>query len=218
MIQDIGSVVYLIFIGGAVTFLPLLVSHHLAIRQATIYLVLYILFIVIVLLYNTELKQLQVLHDLFLIDTLTQNITILLTLSTGVLLLMLNSGSVTNNHSFELVVLILLALIGLYLLISTTSLLLLFVALELASLTLYLLAASERDTITSLEASLKYFTLGAFASSFILLGSSLIYGFTGLTSLTTINLLLDQATNLELGLLLLTTGLLFKLGAAPYHI
>ncbi|MFA7323202.1 MAG: NADH-quinone oxidoreductase subunit NuoN [Candidatus Nanopelagicales bacterium] len=102
------------------------------------------------------------------------------------------------------------------------DLLMMFVALEVMSLPLYLLTGmARRRRLLSQEAALKYFVLGAFSSAFFLYGAALLYGFSGSISFPEISDALSAKTG-ETGLLLLAVamlgaGLLFKIGAAPFH-
>jgi len=115
------------------------------------------------------------------------------------------------------------ALAGMMVFVASNNLLLMFVALEVLSLPLYLLAGlARRRRLLSQEAAVKYFLLGAFASAFFLYGVALLYGYAGSVDLGDI---LTSAggtsgksdTLLFLGLGLLMVGLLFKAGAAPFH-
>ena len=82
-------------------------------------------------------------------------------------------------QKFEYPILMLLATAGMGMLISATDLIALYLGLELMSLSLYVIAAIDRDYVRSTEAGLKYFVLGALSSGMLLYGASLIYGFTG---------------------------------------
>src|SRR5947209_18896571 len=84
-----------------------------------------------------------------------------------------------KQEKFEYAILILLSTLGMLLLASAADLIALYLGLELMSLALYVLAASNRDSVRSTEAGLKYFVLGALSSGMLLYGASLIYGFTG---------------------------------------
>ncbi|MBI1377014.1 MAG: NADH-quinone oxidoreductase subunit NuoN [Frankiales bacterium] len=111
---------------------------------------------------------------------------------------------------------------GMLLFPAATDLLTMFVALEVLSLPLYILAGlARRRRLLSQEASLKYFLLGAFSSAFFLYGTALLYGFAGTVSLSGIaDALTASASNTGLvlgGVALLSVGLLFKIGAAPFH-
>ena len=83
---------------------------------------------------------------------------------------------------FEYPLLIVIATLGMMMMISANDLIALYLGLELQSLSLYVIAAINRDSVRSTEAGLKYFVLGALSSGMLLYGASLIYGFTGHTS------------------------------------
>src|SRR5258707_8900866 len=84
-----------------------------------------------------------------------------------------------SRRIFEYAILVLLSTLGMMVLISAGDLIALYLGLELMSLALYVVAASNRDNAKSTEAGLKYFVLGALSSGMLLYGASLIYGFTG---------------------------------------
>jgi len=111
---------------------------------------------------------------------------------------------------------------GMLLFPASTDLLTMFVALEVLSLPLYVLAGlARRRRLLSQEASLKYFVLGAFSSAFFLYGTALLYGFAGTVELKGIASALTasagQSGLVIAGTALLMVGLLFKIGAAPFH-
>ena len=122
----------------------------------------------------------------------------------------------------EIFPLLMFAVAGMDLFPAANDLLMLFVALEVLSLPLYLLCGlARRRRLMSQEAAVKYFLLGAFSSAFFLYGLALLYGYAGSVSLGAIH---DAAasgqhgdTLLVLGLGLIGVGLLFKIGAAPFH-
>ena len=103
----------------------------------------------------------------------------------------------------------------------------LYLAIELQSFAVYILATLYRNSESSTAAGLKYFLLGALSSALILLGSSIIYSYTGLTNLDAISSLMsvstsnlqlqDVSTGVYLGTIIMTIGFLFKIGAAPFH-
>ncbi len=118
--------------------------------------------------------------------------------------------------------LFLFAVGGMLLFPASTDLLTMFIALEVLSLPLYILAGlARRRRLLSQEASLKYFVLGAFSSAFFLYGTALLYGYAGTVSLGGIaDALTANAGDNSLviaGTALLSVGLLFKIGAAPFH-
>jgi NADH-quinone oxidoreductase subunit N len=121
---------------------------------------------------------------------------------------------------FEFPVLVLFSTVGMLLLASANNLISLYLALELQSLALYVLASFRRDSVLSAEAGLKYFVLGALASGLLLYGCSLIYGFTGTTSFSGIAAVLqgtERSVGVIFGLVFILTGIAFKLSAVPFH-
>lgn len=122
---------------------------------------------------------------------------------------------------FEYPVLVLFSTLGMMLMISAHDLMSLYMAVELQSLPLYVLAALQRDTVRSPEAGLKYFVLGALSSGLLLYGSSLIYGYTGATGFDKLALAFTAQETLApgavIGMVLLAAGLSFKISAAPFH-
>ena len=144
---------------------------------------------------------------------------------TSVICLNLQKPYLKNQHlnRFENTILLLISLLGLMLLNSVNNLLSLYVAIEIQSLSFYILTASQSKSSFSAEAAIKYFILGAIASSFILLGSAFIYYFTGSLNfheilIITTNLPYEiSITILLIGIMLLYSGLFFKIGLAPFH-
>lgn len=126
-----------------------------------------------------------------------------------------------SDHRFEYPVLVLLATVGMFAMISANNLLALYIGLELQSLTLYILATIRRDNLLSNEAGLKYFILGALSSGILLYGISMIYGYAGTIGyqdLVDIFFLDATATpGLIVGLVFLISGVAFKISAAPFH-
>ncbi|MCT7662424.1 NADH-quinone oxidoreductase subunit NuoN [Shinella kummerowiae] len=121
---------------------------------------------------------------------------------------------------FEFPVLIVLSTLGMLLMISANSLLSLYLALELQSLALYVVAAINRDSLRSTEAGLKYFVLGALSSGMLLYGMSLVYGFTGQIGFQEIAAALTaegRSLGLVFGLVFILAGLAFKISAVPFH-
>ncbi len=119
-----------------------------------------------------------------------------------------------KNHA-EYYSLILFSLSGMVLFVSTTNLLVLFIALELMSLPLYILCGYNREDDRSGEAALKYFLLGSFSSAILLYGIALLFGATGTLDVAAMaggETLLSTA-----GALLILSGFLFKVGAVPFH-
>lgn len=135
-----------------------------------------------------------------------------------------------DHRIFEFPVLLLLSVLGMLVMVSSGSLLTVYMGLELMSLPLYVLASMQRDSLRSTEAGLKYFVLGSLASGMMLFGISLIYGFAGTIQLDSLAGLFEQmsaqiepgqpmriAAGLLVGLLLLMVGFCFKVSAVPFH-
>lgn len=129
----------------------------------------------------------------------------------------------TIFKSFEYCVLIFLSIFGMFLLLSCNDFLTLYVTLEFQSLVLYVLAALKQNSLFSIEAGLKYFLLGTFASGLLLFGSSLIYGLTGSLHFVELNTIFEFGTILQidylfkLGVLFFFSALFFKFSAGPFH-
>jgi NADH-quinone oxidoreductase subunit N len=121
-------------------------------------------------------------------------------------------------NKFEYPVLMLLAATGMGMLVSATDLIALYLGLELMSLSLYVIAAIDRDSAKSTEAGLKYFVLGGLSSGMLLYGASLIYGSTGSITFAGIAQAAPQGgLGLTFGLVFLLAGLCFKVSAVPFH-
>jgi NADH-quinone oxidoreductase subunit N len=121
----------------------------------------------------------------------------------------------------EYYTLMLFSIIGMLLMAQASDLIIVFLALEMLSIPLYVLAAFARPKADSEEAGLKYFLLGAFSTGFIVYGIALVFGATGTTSLSAIvNSTSSGTTNLLLltiGSALILVGLSFKIAAVPFH-
>lgn len=123
-------------------------------------------------------------------------------------------------NRFEFPVLLVLSTLGMLLLISANDLIAFYLALELMSLALYVIAAFNRDSLRSTEAGLKYFVLGALSSGMMLYGMSLVYGFTGNTGFEGIAKVLSAETRglgLIFGMVFVLAGACFKISAVPFH-
>ena len=122
---------------------------------------------------------------------------------------------------FEFPILLLFSTIGMMIMLSANDLLTLYIGLELLSLSLYVIAAFDRDNGRSSEAGLKYFVLGALASGLLLYGASLIYGFSGTTNFDRIADAIGTAEavpfGLVVGLVFVLAALAFKVSAVPFH-
>jgi NADH-quinone oxidoreductase subunit N len=127
-----------------------------------------------------------------------------------------------NSHlGGEFYVLALFSLLGQMVMISANNFLIIYLGLELMSLSLYALVALRRDHAVSTEAAMKYFVLGALASGFLLYGISMMYGATGSLDLNEVAKTIAAGTVnkpvLVFGLVFIVAGLAFKLGVVPFH-
>jgi len=137
-----------------------------------------------------------------------------------------NSSIIEENsykNSIEYCLLIMFSTLGASLLISSSNLISMYLSIELQSFAIYILSTLYRNSESATSAGLKYFLLGSLASCFILLGSGLIYTFTGLTNLESIYNLIsvtgpNQITQgIALGFIFIFSGFLLKIAAAPLH-
>lgn len=128
---------------------------------------------------------------------------------------------VGGQHGGEFYLLSLFSLLGQMVMISANNFLIIYLGLEMMSLSLYALVAMRRSHAISTEAAMKYFILGALASGFLLYGISMLYGATGSLDLTEVaRVIASGAVNkpvLVLGLVFVVAGLAFKLGVVPFH-
>lgn len=164
---------------------------------------------------------------LFQITVISQYIEIFLLIIGSLILIAWPLKSNTNN-SFVKVgkdysLIVLFSTLGSCLLISTSDLVSMYLSIELQSFGLYVLSTLYRDSESSTRAGLKYFLLGGLSSCLILLGSGLIYSYTGLTNFESIYSLISVSEvnniiqGLSLGLIIIIIGFLFKIAAAPLH-
>lgn len=139
-----------------------------------------------------------------------------------IFLLTQNYFAKASDNVAEYFTLILFALSGMIIMVSYQNLSMLFVGLEIMSVSLYVLAGIKKLNFASNEASLKYFLMGAFSTGFLLFGIALIYGATGSFDLTAIQQYLVNNVKMVsplfyVGVILMMIGLSFKVGAAPFH-
>jgi NADH-quinone oxidoreductase subunit N len=130
-------------------------------------------------------------------------------------------GMLSGNLGGEFYVLALFSMLGQMVMISGNNMLVIYLGLELMSLSLYALIAMRRDHAISTEAAMKYFILGAMASGFLLYGISMLYGATGSLDLSEVAKAAGSGTAnktiLVFGIVFIVAGLAFKLGAVPFH-
>src|SRR5215471_12605069 len=162
----------------------------------------------------------NLMKGLLVVDPLTQLVKVGLLVLT-IFTLLISVERTFSNHAGEYCALLLLATCGMMFLVSSEDILMLFLALELTSLSLYILTAFDKEALQSAEAALKYFLFGGMSAAFTLFGLSLLYGLSGATNLGEIaaalrGLKLDPV--LILALVMVVIGFGFKIAAAPFHL
>src|SRR5579863_2502693 len=137
------------------------------------------------------------------------------------LLLSLDTLPEDSHHQGEYYALIAFGAVGMCLMTSAVELLVVFIALEISSISTYIVAGYRKQTGKGPEAAIKYFLLGSFATGFLLYGIALVFGATGTTSVYEIARTASTAQNQSLvhaALALMLVGILFKVSAAPFHV
>ena len=144
----------------------------------------------------------------------------------GLLTLMISAGPAARDHlpEGEYYALMLFSIVGMMMMASANDLLVIFIALEIMSLAVYVMTGIKRGSAPGAEAAFKYFVLGAFASAFFLYGIAFAYAAAGTTQLDVIGLQAAQAALqperspfIVLAMLLLAVGFAFKVSAVPFH-
>ena len=158
-------------------------------------------------------------HGSFVVDDFARFLQVLALIGTAAAIAMsIDYARHVRQQRFEYSVLVLLSTLGMLMLISAADLIALYLGLELMSLPLYVVAASQRTSLRSTEAGLKYFVLGALSSGMLLYGASLIYGFTGTITFAGIAAAAAHGgVGLIFGLVFLFAGFCFKVSAVPFH-
>ncbi|WP_341808710.1 NADH-quinone oxidoreductase subunit N [Wolbachia endosymbiont (group E) of Neria commutata] len=172
----------------------------------------------IILIFSVETNEIFLFNSLLKLNLYIRSAQGLI-LSTGILVLLLLNLS-KYNYKYEFSILILFALFGMITLVSANSLISFYLAFELMSISLYVLASFNRDSVYSCEAGIKYFTLSALSSCIMLYGMSLLYGYTEQTNFSELSSFLqnNQITyGIVFGLVFILIGLCFKLATAPFH-
>ena len=162
----------------------------------------------------------NVLEGMLVVDPLVQLVKIAL-LALTIFTVLISVEANFTTHVGEYLALILLATVGMMFLVSAEDILMIFVALELVSLSLYILTAFNKHDIKSAEAALKYFLFGGMSAAFMLFGLSLIYGLSGSTNLHQIaEALKGKGLDplLVVALVMTVIGFGFKVAAVPFHL
>ncbi len=165
-------------------------------------------------------RQATLFHGMLVITPLTSLFKIICLALAFFTVILARSDRASRNPG-EYLAMLLLATIGLLLLVGTEELLMIFIGLELTSLSLYVMTAFDKTDVRSAEAGLKYFLFGSTASAFTLFGLSFIYGMSGTTGLAAIGQKLatqPMQPLLFVGIVMTLVGLAFKIAAAPFHL
>ena len=180
-----------------------------------------ILILLAILIYISPYNTIPAFKGAFFRDAFAQYFQITILLSVAALLVLSKEYLIKYELlKFEYPILIAFSTLGMLVVISSGNLLVLYLGIEVQSLSLYVIASFRRDNLRSTEAGLKYFVLGSLSSGLMLFGASLIYGSTGsiefkevLTAIDTDGFLLG----ITAGLVFLISGLAFKASAVPFH-
>ncbi len=157
---------------------------------------------------------------MLVVDPLTQLVKIVL-LALTICTLVLSVDADFTTHAGEFLALVLLATLGMMFLAGSEDVLMVFIALELTSLSLYILTAFDKRNVKSAEAALKYFLFGGLAAAFTLFGLSLLYGLSGATNFSRIAAAVsvpELDPLLILAIVMVVIGFGFKIAAVPFHL
>tara|TARA_B100001559_G_C16482128_1_gene614305 strand:- start:437 stop:1852 length:1416 start_codon:yes stop_codon:yes gene_type:complete len=171
------------------------------------------------IIFNIDDSSVTIFSSSFIRDPFANFIKILILISS--IFVIYCSQLFIKDHQltkFEYPIIVLLSILGMFIMVSSNDIILFYLGLELQSLSLYILAAIDRDNIRSTEAGIKYFVLSALSSGLLLYGCSLLYGFTGSTNFETISSELNKEnTGAIFSIVFILVGLAFKISAVPFH-
>ena len=209
----------LVLAAGAMALLMVGAYQGVRATNLIVGLALVLLVIVGVLELTLPAGKLVTFNGSFIVDDFARFLKILALIGSGATLILSTEFLADpSRRIFEYAILVLLSTLGMMVLISAGDLIVLYLGLELMSLALYVVAASNRDDLKSTEAGLKYFVLGALSSGMLLYGASLIYGFTGTVSFAGIAAAAKTGSiGIVFGIVFLLAGLCFKVSAVPFH-
>ena len=159
-------------------------------------------------------------EGMLVLDPLTQLVKVALLVIT-IFTILVSVETDFTTHIGEYFALILLAAIGMLFLVSSEDILMIFISLELTSLSLYILTAFNKRNIKSAEAALKYFLFGGMSAAFTLFGLSLLYGLSGATNLSQIGAVVGRPgldPLLIVAMVMTVIGFGFKIAAVPFHL
>jgi NADH-quinone oxidoreductase subunit N len=214
--------IFLLLMASVVTLLGTGASQA---RQKTTYVVTQISLGVLALMHLSELQLAQTVYGMqrmVVIDPLGHLLALSATLATMITMGFSRPYLASRDLlKGEFLSLAMFSLLGISVMVSANNFLVVYVGLELMSLSLYALTALRRDHAVSTEAAMKYFILGALASGFLLYGLSMMYGATGSLDIPKVFNAISTGqinpTVLVFGVVFIVAGLAFKLGAVPFH-
>jgi NADH-quinone oxidoreductase subunit N len=178
-----------------------------------------ILILTAAIIFNSPNNVEKIFLDSFMRDPFSNFFKILILVSSFFVLNASKHFIIDNKLAkFEYPIIVLLSILGMFFMVSSNDIILFYLGLELQSLSLYILAAIDRDNLRSSESGIKYFILSALSSGLLLYGCSLLYGFTGSTNF---DLIAEQLTKENTGaifaMVFILVGLAFKVSAVPFH-
>ncbi|MDC0437554.1 NADH-quinone oxidoreductase subunit NuoN [Pelagibacteraceae bacterium] len=178
-----------------------------------------ILILTTAIIFNSPNNVEKIFLDSFMRDPFSNFFKILILVSSFFVLNASKHFIIDNKLAkFEYPIIVLLSILGMFFMVSSNDIILFYLGLELQSLSLYILAAIDRDNLRSSESGIKYFILSALSSGLLLYGCSLLYGFTGSTNF---DLIAEQLTKENTGaifaMVFILVGLAFKVSAVPFH-
>jgi len=172
------------------------------------------------IVYNlNSISDTSLFNGSYKIDNLSNFMKIIMVAS-GIFVMLTSSKylQISKINKIEYPVLVLSAILGMMVMISSNDLIVFYMGLELQSLALYVLASFNRDNLLSTESGLKYFILSALSSGILLYGCSLIYGFAETTNFNEIFINSSKTEyGLTFGIVFILVGLAFKISAVPFH-
>jgi NADH:ubiquinone oxidoreductase subunit 2 (chain N) len=177
------------------------------------------LLLILAIVLSGNFQNIKIFNDSILLDNFSVFMKTLILITSFFILAISKKYLIDiKNNKFEYPIIVLLSILGMFIMVSANDLIVFYLGLELQSLSLYILAAIDRDNSKSSEAGIKYFVLSALSSGLLLYGCSLLYGFTGSTNFEVI---LTNAESENVGIIFamvfILVGLAFKVSAVPFH-
>jgi len=180
---------------------------------------IFTILLLFLLIVTNEEETVKMFNESLVVDQFSKFMKLLILVSSFFVLMMSKKYLLDiKNNKFEYPIIVLLSILGMFFMLGANDLIVFYLGLELQSLSLYILAAIDRDNLRSSEAGIKYFILSALSSGLLLYGCSLLYGFTGSTNFETIS---ASVNNTNIGsifaMVFILVGLAFKVSAVPFH-